>query len=94
MKDRLLQTILNPCPGDWVKSLCWKPEFFREDSEKVSSFLVPATGLSRFVGNSSSSLEYVPKHIAFVPATGLSRFVGNVKVVNILFDLVKSRRLG
>ena len=46
-------------------------------SSSSSIMKVPATGLSRFVGNYKQN-NYDVK-LAEVPATGLSRFVGNLK---------------
>ena len=61
-------------PGDWVKPLCWKPPNHNEAPKKLKIKL-PATGLSRFVGN----LDGADAHLRLrdLPATGLSRFVGN-----------------
>ncbi len=61
-------------PGDWVKSLCWK-----QTSNlfiTIWSLFLPATGLSRFVGN-KLWIKTSTRESLLLPATGLSRFVGN-----------------
>ena len=44
----LKQHLTFSSPGDWVKSLCWK---LFSTPMLVFNWKVPATGLSRFVGN-------------------------------------------